>query len=70
MCATIPQLLYIAVMIRQLRLSEAQAFALAGLPRAWEDGPRSLHHLEALALIDTLELEKRRRGFPQRHLAA
>ncbi len=70
MCATIHQLLYIAVMMRQLRMSEAQAFDLAGLPREWEDGPRCLRYLEALALIDALESRKRKLGFPQPHLAA
>jgi hypothetical protein len=70
MCATIPQLHYIAIMMLQLRLSEAQAFSLAGIPLEWEEGPRCLHYLEALALIDALETRKRRLGYPQYHLAA
>ncbi len=70
MWPTTYQLMYIAVMMRQLRLSEARAFALAGLPSPSEDGPSGLGRREALALIDALEAEKRRLGFPQPHLAA
>lgn len=61
------QLAYLAAMMIQLRLDFPMALRLANLhTEADELWALRLH--DALLLMQALELEKHRRGFPQLHL--
>jgi len=61
------QLAYLAAMMIQLRLDFPMALCLANLhTEADELWALRLH--DALLLMQALELEKHRRGFPQLHL--
>lgn len=62
------QLAYIAAMMIQLRLDFPMAIFLADL-ETQADELWALQLPEALLLVNALEFEKYRRGFPQLHLA-